>query len=182
MGKVSAVISLTLVLLFALSAVPFKADKLFTPVTEAKAETEDVLLTLERWSDTHIGSKNAQHYLENGVDTINSEENKADGIIVSGDLTTDGAESEYRSFYEIMSKINGPKLVTANGNHDSRTGVKMQWMVDIMLEKGVTDAFNLDGGRTTLLYFMGQAVNKKENVNRDAMREVTGLIGFGARE
>ncbi len=73
-------------------------------------------------------------------------------------------------------------IITANGNHDSRTGVKMQWMVDIMLEKGVTDAFNLDGGRTTLLYFMGQAVNKKENVNRDAMREVTGLIGFGTRE
>lgn len=118
MRKVSAVISLTLVLLFALSAVPFKADKLFAPVTEAKAETEDVLLTLELWSDTHIGSKNTQHYLENGVDTINSEENKADGIIVSGDLTTDGAESEYRTFYEIMSKINGPKLVTANGNHD----------------------------------------------------------------
>ena len=73
-------------------------------------------------------------------------------------------------------------IITANGNHDSRTGVRMQWMVDIMLEKGVTDAFNLDGGRTTLLYFMGQAVNKKENVNRDAMREVTGLIGFGTRE
>ena len=73
-------------------------------------------------------------------------------------------------------------IITANGNHDSRTGVKMQWMVDIMLEKGVSDAFNLDGGRTTLLYFMGQAVNKKENVNRDAMREVTGLIGFGTRE
>ena len=72
-------------------------------------------------------------------------------------------------------------ILTANGNHDSRTGVKMQWMVDKMIEKGVSDAFNLDGGRTTLLYFMGQAVNKKENVNRDAMREVTGLIGFGAR-
>lgn len=72
-------------------------------------------------------------------------------------------------------------IVTANGNHDSRTGVKMQWMVDKMLDLGVTDAFNLDGGRTTLLYFMGQAVNKKENVNRDAMREVTGLIGFGTR-
>ena len=70
-------------------------------------------------------------------------------------------------------------IVTANGNRDSRTGVVMQWMVDKMLEKGVSDAFNLDGGRTTLLYFMGQAVNKKENVNRDAMREVTGMIAIG---
>ena len=72
-------------------------------------------------------------------------------------------------------------ILTANGNHDSRTGVVMQWMVDKMIEKGVTDAFNLDGGRTTLLYFMGQAVNKKENVNRGAMREITGMLGIGTR-
>ena len=58
----------------------------------------------------------------------------------------------------------------------------MQWMVDMMQQKGVKHAFNLDGGRTTLLYFMGQAVNKKENVNRDAMREVTGMIAIGTRE
>ena len=73
-------------------------------------------------------------------------------------------------------------ILTANGNHDSRTGVVMQWMVNRMIEKGVTDAFNLDGGRTTLLYFMGEAVNKKENVNRDAMREVTGIIGIRTRK
>jgi len=70
-------------------------------------------------------------------------------------------------------------IITANGNHDLRTGVVMQWMVNKMIEKGVSDAFNLDGGRTTLLYFMGQAVNKKENVNRDAMRDVTGVLGIG---
>ena len=73
-------------------------------------------------------------------------------------------------------------LVTVNGNHDTRTGVVMQWMVNKMMEKGVSDAFNLDGGRTTLLYFMGQAVNKKENVNRSAMREISSLIGIGTRE
>ena len=72
-------------------------------------------------------------------------------------------------------------IITANGDHDSRTGVVMQWMVDMMQEKGVRHAFNLDGGRTTLLYFMGQAVNKKENVNRSLMREVTGMIGIGER-
>lgn len=70
-------------------------------------------------------------------------------------------------------------IITANGDHDSRTGVVMQWMVDMMQEKGVKHAFNLDGGRTTLLYFMGQAVNKKENVNRSLMREITGMVGIG---
>ena len=73
-------------------------------------------------------------------------------------------------------------VITANGNHDSRTGVVMQWMVDKMQEKGVRHAFNLDGGRTTLLYFMGQAVNKKENVNRGAMREVTGMLAFAVMD
>lgn len=73
-------------------------------------------------------------------------------------------------------------IITANGDHDSRTGVKMQWMVDMMQQKGVKHAFNLDGGRTTLLYFMGQAVNKKPNVNRSLMREVTGMIGIGTAD
>ena len=72
-------------------------------------------------------------------------------------------------------------IITANGDHDSRTGVVMQWMVDMMQQKGVTHAFNLDGGRTTLLYFMGQAVNKKANVNRSLMREITGMLGIGER-
>ena len=58
----------------------------------------------------------------------------------------------------------------------------MQWMVEMMQQKGVKHAFNLDGGRTTLLYFMGQAVNKKENVNRTLMREVTGVIAIGEVE
>ena len=73
-------------------------------------------------------------------------------------------------------------IITANGDHDSRTGVVMQWMVEMMQQKGVKHAFNLDGGRTTLLYFMGQAVNKKENVNRTLMREVTGVIAIGEVE
>ena len=73
-------------------------------------------------------------------------------------------------------------IITANGNHDSRTGVVRQWMVDMMQKKGVTHAFNLDGGRTTLLYFMGQAVNKKENVNRSAMREITSILAIGTME
>ncbi len=118
MRKVSAIISLTLILLFALSAVPFNADKLFTPAVEAAAESDDVLLTIELWSDTHVGAKNTLHFLENGVEVLNSETNHADGIIVSGDISNSGYESEYRDFYETMAKIEGSKLVTANGNHD----------------------------------------------------------------
>jgi len=42
--------------------------------------------------------------------------------------------------------------------------------------------FNLDGGYTTVLYFMGEAVNKKENVKRTGLREVSSVIGIGTLE
>lgn len=118
MKKVLSVIALTLVIVFALSAVPFNAGRLFAPATEAAAEEDGVLLTLELWSDTHIGSGNALHFLENGVEVLNSEPKHADGIIVSGDLSNGGYADEYRDFYNTMAKVEGSKVVTANGNHD----------------------------------------------------------------
>ena len=73
-------------------------------------------------------------------------------------------------------------IVTAKGRSNDSDGVLIQWMIDRMEELGVSDAFNLDGGYTTVLYFMGECVNKKEGVRRTGLREVSGALGIGTLE
>ena len=73
-------------------------------------------------------------------------------------------------------------LLTVKGRADDSKGVTVDWLAHKLQELGVPSAFNLDGGYTTTLYFMGQAVNKKENVNRAALREVSSMMSIGVRE
>ena len=47
-----------------------------------------------------------------------------------------------------------------------------------MLEKGVVEALNLDGGGTTALVFMGEMLNKSDK----SPRSVGSMIGFGMME
>lgn len=70
-------------------------------------------------------------------------------------------------------------VITAKGRADDSDGVVIQWMIDQMQALGVKDAFNFDGGYTTVLYFMGEAVNKKENVRRTGLREVSSVLAIG---
>ena len=55
-------------------------------------------------------------------------------------------------------------------------------LIDRMQQLGVRDAFNLDGGQTAVMCFMGRAVNKSASVNRDKLRKVSSMIGFGLIE
>lgn len=73
-------------------------------------------------------------------------------------------------------------IITANGRKSDSDGVLIQWMIDRMQELGVTDAFNFDGGYTTVLYFNGECVNKKKGVRRTGLREVSSIIGIGTFE
>lgn len=116
--KVTSVISIALVMIMALSAIPFNAKLAVMPAITASAQEDEPLLTLEVLSDTHIGSDNALDLFKDGVNKINSQETHADGVIVAGDITNSGWESEYRDFYETLLKIEDSKLITANGNHD----------------------------------------------------------------
>lgn len=70
-------------------------------------------------------------------------------------------------------------VITAKGRSDDSDGVTIQWMIDQMQALGVKDAFNFDGGYTTVLYFNGEAVNKKENVRRTGLREVSTVLAIG---
>lgn len=80
-------------------------------------------LLLAQLSDLHIGAS------ENGVDPVPHLEavieavrrlpNRPDAVLISGDLTDDGAESGYRLARELLERLEAP-LHVLPGNHDDR--------------------------------------------------------------
>lgn len=68
-------------------------------------------------------------------------------------------------------------LVSVLGRRSTSEGVKLKWVADKMMELGCREAFNLDGGNTLTLVFMGDVINRAPtNTNN---RTLTSLIGFG---
>jgi exopolysaccharide biosynthesis protein len=59
-------------------------------------------------------------------------------------------------------------------------GTMLQRVAEMMKERGVTQALNLDGGNTMALVFRGRMLNKEAKYqNRRFVRAVTSLIGVG---
>lgn len=67
-------------------------------------------------------------------------------------------------------------LLVAKGRTSTTNGVTIPWVARQMLERGVTEALNLDGGGTATLMFMGQVLNRTSVKD---LRSVTGITGFG---
>jgi len=75
-------------------------------------------------------------------------------------------------------------LISVQGRKekDSR-GTMLQRVAEMMKDKGVTQALNLDGGNTMALMFRGRMLNKEALYqNRKFVRSVTSLIGIGNTE
>ena len=70
-------------------------------------------------------------------------------------------------------------FITVTGRQRASEGVSRGWMVDRMLEKGVQTAFNLDGGNSASVVFMGRIVNRRLETNA---RAVTSMIAFGTSD
>ena len=70
-------------------------------------------------SDLHCGSPAFQaDLLERAIEEINELEPAV--AVISGDLTTDGFEREYRTAREFVDRIECEDLIVIPGNHDSR--------------------------------------------------------------
>jgi 3',5'-cyclic AMP phosphodiesterase CpdA len=74
-------------------------------------------------SDLHIGANengvDPVPHLEAVVEAIRSLPNKADAVLVSGDLTHDGGLAEFRLARELLERLEAP-LHVLPGNHDDR--------------------------------------------------------------
>jgi 3',5'-cyclic-AMP phosphodiesterase len=70
-------------------------------------------------SDLHCGSPHFQgDLLERAIEEIN--ELQPEVAVISGDITTDGYEREYRMAREYIDRIECEDLIVVPGNHDSR--------------------------------------------------------------
>ena len=61
------------------------------------------------------------------------------------------------------------------------TGVSVPWLAEHMLKKGCSQAFNLDGGQTAVMTFMGKQITRigKYDGGKTAARTTTEIIGVG---
>ena len=67
--------------------------------------------------------------------------------------------------------------IDALGRRKDAVGVTTPWLARKMLELGAVEALNLDGGNTTSMVFMGELINRTEEVRKEDQRTVSGLIG-----
>ena len=74
-------------------------------------------------------------------------------------------------------------LLSVQGRRKDSKGTMLQRVAEMMKERGVTQALNLDGGNTMALMFRGRMLNKEAVYqNRQFVRSVTSLIGIGTTE
>ena len=70
------------------------------------------------------------------------------------------------------------------GRHKGSVGAYLNFLAERMYEKGCTLAFNLDGGETSCILFMGEQLNTVGGAsNKDSnARKTTELLGIGVSE
>jgi hypothetical protein len=145
------------------------------PNLEVLAVFEDGSMKTFR-SDAH----SAQEYLDMGaVHTFSF----GPILIENGQLSEYMLRDEYYTYKEPRCAIGmiAPYhyfLLVVKGRTDASKGAFLTWLADKMLERGVTEALNLDGGGTTALVFMGEMLNKGDK----NPRSVGSMIGFGVME
>ena len=70
-------------------------------------------------------------------------------------------------------------MLCVEGRQERSKGAEIRWLAERMLERGVQEALNLDGGGTAILVFMGERVNRRGNFST---RVVGSMTGFGVSE
>lgn len=76
-----------------------------------------------------------------------------------------------------MLKPNQYVFISVLGRRSTSEGVGLKWLANKLMELGCREAFNLDGGNTLTLMFMGDIINRAPtNTNN---RPITSLMGFG---
>jgi len=71
-------------------------------------------------------------------------------------------------------------LLSIQGRRKDSKGTMLQRVAEMMKERGVTQALNLDGGNTMAIMFRGRMLNKEAVYQgRQFVRSVTSLIGIG---
>lgn len=75
-------------------------------------------MLLVQLSDIHVGSQFQPAVFDGVVDEVNKL--NPDVIVITGDLTNEGLEKEYKECKRLLSKLKSKKIIAISGNHDYR--------------------------------------------------------------
>ena len=160
-------------------------------------EISDVTLksTSKKWPPLDVLAL----YPDGNMEVYNSDEHTLQEYIDMGVQTTlafgpylirDGVRNE--ADVSGMSTANNPRTaigiiekghtfaVMVEGRVEGSAGSNLVFLADLMEQKGCTTAFNLDGGRTACILFMGKQISAVENGPN--ARPTTELLGIGVSE
>ena len=126
--------------------------------------------------------KTAQEYLDMGVTNT---------LAFGPWLIRDGKMND--SDFATMNQGNNPRTAIGmiepghtvammlEGRHKGSVGGYLDFLAERMLEKGCTMAFNLDGGETSFMTFMGEQISITGGANNKNLyaRRTTELLGIG---
>lgn len=124
----------------------------------------------------------AQEYLDMGATNVFS---FGPILVQNGKLGNDVIKPDYYHYREPRCAIGMIEpyhylIVTVDGRLDKENirGVYMDWVAQLMYDRGVKEALNLDGGGTCMLMFMGKRINKTGS----SIRNLNSMICFGTSD
>lgn len=132
------------------------------------------------WSD----EKTAEEYQEMGaVDVLAfGPWLIRDGELNAAALKKYGTSSAQRTAIGMVEKGHYFAMML-EGRHSNSKGAGISFLAERLLEKGCTTAFNLDGGQTSCIMFMGRQLCQINKTKRNASsRKTAEILGIGASE
>ncbi len=138
------------------------------------------------WPDGRIAvfecaEKKAQEYLDEGVTDVLS---FGPWLIREGELNEAGLKKYGKSTAQRaaigMVEKGHYFFMMLEGRITRSRGAGISFLAEKLLEKGCTEAFNLDGGQTASIVFMGHQLCKMDNRNRNlSSRKTSDILGVG---
>jgi len=126
-------------------------------------------------------AQTAEEYLEQGaVQVFAFGPWLVSGGQVHPDLAKINDYSEPRVAIGMIEPYHYILIVTAGRPKDKYQGYKLTWLAEKMLEYGVTEALNLDGGDTVALAFNNKVI-LHGNMDAKKLRNLGSMIAFGIR-
>lgn len=132
------------------------------------------------WSD----EKTAEEYQEMGaVDVLAfGPWLIRDGELNAAALKKYGTSSAQRTAIGMVEKGHYFAMML-EGRHSNSKGAGISFLAEKLLEKGCTTAFNLDGGQTSCIVFMGHQLCQINKTKRNvSSRKTAEILGIGTSE
>lgn len=107
------------------------------------------------------------------------------GLIRSGEVTvTEGSEVEQSMQSNPRTAIGQIGdlhylLVVSDGRTEESEGLTLLELAQVMEEYGCQTAYNLDGGGSSTMWFMGEVINHPTNGWRDGERSISDIVYIG---